>query len=371
MESNNRLAWVDIAKGIAIIAVVAGHIGFSWPKTPLMPMRELFTYLWHVPVFFMLGGFFLKEEKLVKPKVFILGKIKSLYLPLLYLYIPVLLFHNLFIRVGFYDLSINYFGKYISWWRGPDLFRYIVQAILCAGREPLLGAMWFGFVLFLAFCIISLLSWFVERVGGAWKESSRYAVRGLLFLILALLSWALTNLFDFTIPRFNNTLIAVWLIYVGMLMFQKARITFSNGVVAAGCALVAWQSVVCWGGVNLVANEFKDVIVLTVTSGACLYVICYISKCAERITWFKKALSCVGRGSLYIMGLHFLGFKMATMVLNLFGAEANLAILVPKTGGNVALFVYYVLFGVGVPLLLVNGFRCAKTQAVNKLIHKK
>ena len=103
----NRYNWVDIAKGLAIIAVVLGHIGFQWINTPLFPMRLLFIYLWHVPVFFMIGGFFIKKEKLNNPKTFIIGKFNNLYLKLIFIYIPVLLVHNVFLSIGFYDVDIE------------------------------------------------------------------------------------------------------------------------------------------------------------------------------------------------------------------------------------------------------------------------
>lgn len=69
-----RSQWVDIAKGIAISAVVLFHISYSFPNLKLLPVTALFGYAWHVPVFFLIGGFFIKEEKLVRPVSFIRGK---------------------------------------------------------------------------------------------------------------------------------------------------------------------------------------------------------------------------------------------------------------------------------------------------------
>lgn len=114
------------------------------------------------------------------------------------------------------------------------------------------------------------------------------------------------------------------------------------------------------GGVNLVANDFSDVIVLTVTSLACLYVVCYLSKLIEKLTWINKLLSTIGRDSFYIMGLHFIGFKVATLLLNLSGAGMQLASLLPNVGGSIVLLVVYVVFGVTIPIIIVNCIRCVK-----------
>lgn len=261
MIALKRQDWVDIAKGVAIIAVVLGHIGYRWPGGRLFPLSDLFVWLWHVPVFFMIGGFFLKDEKLLHPKLFIWGKVKSLYLLILQIYIPVLLLHNFFIRIGFYDLNIEYYGKFVTEWGVMDFGKNLLAAIFFAGREPLLGAMWFVYVLFMALCIISVVSWLLKKIGDNWKEQTYELIRGLIFLTFAVFGCTLTQLFNFTIPRFNNTLVAVWLIYVGMQVVQRAGFKFNNLIAALFCGLIAWHSATCRGGVNLVANDFGDVIV--------------------------------------------------------------------------------------------------------------
>lgn len=58
MVESSRIEWVDIAKGVAIIAVVMGHIGFPYPGSVLIPTTRLLYELWHVPVLFMISGFF-------------------------------------------------------------------------------------------------------------------------------------------------------------------------------------------------------------------------------------------------------------------------------------------------------------------------
>lgn len=88
------------------------------------------------PGFFMIGGFFIKEEKLILPKSFILGKYKKLYLKIIYLYIPVLLLHNFFISIGFYDPNIIYHGVYVVQWDVWYYFKKILLALLFCGKEP-------------------------------------------------------------------------------------------------------------------------------------------------------------------------------------------------------------------------------------------
>ena len=74
-----RTPYVDIAKGIAILSVVLLHVDFVYPNLSFINISSMLGWYWHVPVFFLIGGFFLKEEKLLHPIYFIKGKFKSLY----------------------------------------------------------------------------------------------------------------------------------------------------------------------------------------------------------------------------------------------------------------------------------------------------
>lgn len=354
---NKRQQWVDVAKGIAIIAVVLGHIRFLYPDLILLPLSVLMVWLWHVPVFFLIGGFFLKEEKLQKPISFMKGKFRSLYLLILYIYIPILLLHNWFLHIGFYDTGIEYYGKFVTEWGWMDLLKNILLAICFAGREPLLGAMWFVYVLFLALCILSIVSWGLKKL---IQDDRKYEfVRFLVLLLGAVASCTLTKLFDFTIPRGNNTIVAVWLIYVGMMLFQKLHLKFDNGFVAVISGLVAYHAAIVLGGVNLAANEYSDVVTLTIVSCACLYVICYVSKMIEA----SKAgllMAQIGKDSFYVMGLHFIGFKVFSLILITFGCNRALAELCPSVDSNIFMLFGYLIFGVGFPLLFMFLFRKLK-----------
>ncbi len=54
-KENSRIPWADVAKGISIIAVIAGHLNVGF-------INQL-VFLWHLPVFFLLAGYFLKKKK--------------------------------------------------------------------------------------------------------------------------------------------------------------------------------------------------------------------------------------------------------------------------------------------------------------------
>lgn len=111
-----RQDWIDIVKGFAIILVVLGHINYCYPACKLVPVP--YIYSWHIRVFFLVAGFFLFSYKLEKPFSFIKGKIKRLYLPLLYIYVPATLLHNVLIDIGWYSLGMEYGGRFLTRWGG-------------------------------------------------------------------------------------------------------------------------------------------------------------------------------------------------------------------------------------------------------------
>lgn len=73
-EKKDRLNCIDIVRGIAMISIVLGHLG-----NPILN-RVVFTY--HLPVFFLISGYFLRDNSSYKD--FIIKKIKTLIVPYIF-----------------------------------------------------------------------------------------------------------------------------------------------------------------------------------------------------------------------------------------------------------------------------------------------
>lgn len=72
MLQNNRILWVDIAKGIGILLVLIGHISQN-------QYISSFIYSFHMPLFFMISGYLYNNKK-----NYIKKKIKSILIPYLF-----------------------------------------------------------------------------------------------------------------------------------------------------------------------------------------------------------------------------------------------------------------------------------------------
>ena len=351
MESGKREAWVDIAKAITIIAVVMGHIEVRFTQIDRLPELSQFIYMWHVPVFFMIGGYFLKDERLLRPVGFISGKLRRLYVPTILLYISVILFHNCYIDWGWYDLSMEYGGKYVGYWNAHEYVRQIAMVVAFAGREPLLGAMWFVFVLLFALCGLSLVTRLAKRMEKG--TFTMELIRCVLLAALSASSLVATKYFGIMIPRVSNVFTAMWLIYVGMII--KRRVGFTSGIMAMSAFAIVLTACYFSQGVSLNINKCDGIISLTLISACALYAVSYVSQMLAPTT-IGRMLIVVGRESYAVMALHLIGFKVCSMIICKW-IDVDISSLMAQCGNSVAMFCAYLTCGVGIPIVMARIYR--------------
>lgn len=92
-----RIEWIDIAKGIAMVLVIIGHI-------PIPRYLSVFIYGCHMPLFFILSGYVLKDKG-ESIGEFCRKKAKGLLIPLLIYSIIIIIFR--FIYYGILVKSVS------------------------------------------------------------------------------------------------------------------------------------------------------------------------------------------------------------------------------------------------------------------------
>ena len=147
---------------------------------------------------------------------------------------------------------------------------------------------------------------------------------------------------------------AAWLIYVGMMLNQKMKISFRNKFVFVLCIMIFYSYAVLHGGIHLNLNDFSDIGTLTLSSCSALYIIAFVSKKIEGK--FNKILAWIGRDSFYIMALHFIAFKLCSIILNLWGSNFNPALL-EAPAINLYLYFYFAIGGITLPLTFIYLWR--------------
>ena len=97
-KENKRMAWIDIAKGIAIILVVFGHVITNGQSSDLLhlPVWTIIhntIYSFHMPLFFFISGYLQKHCKREDNKMIA----KALFRKEICLLIPYALFSFLYL----------------------------------------------------------------------------------------------------------------------------------------------------------------------------------------------------------------------------------------------------------------------------------
>lgn len=123
MGAKKRILWVDYAKCIGIIAVVAGH-AINNVSGKSLDVAYNAIYWWHMPLFFMMGGFFLKQITFDRAgwSYLLSHRIK----PLITAYFingSILIVLSHFFRQQSWDYTFLYFGRLI--YGGSTLNNYL------------------------------------------------------------------------------------------------------------------------------------------------------------------------------------------------------------------------------------------------------
>lgn len=350
MSKENRLKWIDICKGILMSTIVLMHIDFSfWSNNYIGKYIYDFTSLYKVSLFFCVSGLTLKEEKINQTFTFIKSKAISLYKRIVIWGCLAVLLHNVLIRYGFFKTSIMYSGKEIYIYTLKDILKQICMTFMMANREPIIGPLWFANVLFISFMIIVLLQYFLRRCIKDCRKCRN--ARFICLLILLIISSILTNKFQFTIPRFNNSLTAAFIIDFSMLLSNEFKLFNTNSKLLFISALLLFSDIAQYGYFSLNSNHFEspEFLIITVLCG--IIVISQLSKKILNVKYISSILELIGKNSFWIMALHFFAFKITTCVLNVFGMKLNVYSLTP-VANNLGILIIYLFCGLFIPCII-------------------
>ena len=148
---------VAIAKAIGIILVVVGHCSFSEISSSWHKTLHDFIYLFHMPLFFFLSGYFFQWKYLTEKKTFIRKKIKGLWVPYVKWVFAFILLHNILWKIGMFGMDVNTGEEGPCLYTCIDILKRVPTVLLMmTGEQQLLGGFWFIPVLFFS-AIYSLL----------------------------------------------------------------------------------------------------------------------------------------------------------------------------------------------------------------------
>lgn len=360
-----REIYVDILKGWSILTIILLHISYIYNYYT----SNLLGLPWSVPIFFIIAGFFIKESSLSDSKTFIKKKIKSLYIPATTYYLLAVIVHNLFIDIDWYRLGTVHPGNGIPYFEYGinDLAIRILKVVFCAGSgELVMGAMWFIYTLLYAMVAIILL----EKILFCRIKRNKNKIRFIILLALQLFSCFLTQKMGLTISRVNVGITALFLIYLGAVIHQKLKIQF-NDIFTLAIAIILFVNVILFQitEVRLADNNYQDILQLCVGSISLLYIQGFIARKLQ-CSIIGKVLAYLGKNSLHIMALHILGYMICNSLfikLGIFTSDSRMGMYTFDINSDMKIYFCYILFGILVPLIVIESFRYIKKHVLSWL----
>lgn len=347
---NKRYVWLDIIKAICIVTVVLLHINFiSQNSTANSVWKYVCSIgsLYQVTIFYCIAGITLNNDKLKNTKDFLINKFKKMYIKSLIIALIAVLLHNLFININFYKVGYSYSGKIMIEYGIIDYLKNIVYTIFFANREVILGAFWFVWSLMICFIIISILEFIINKL--KFIKNKRLFRLFITFCLMCLAIF-LSNIIGITIPRFNNSLVGIFLIDATNYLYNCNSKIFNNKMLIFVTIPIAIFAP-CFGHIIMNSNNITNPLYLIIVVFSYLYLFINFSKLVEKTWIFNKPISYIGENSFGIMAFHFLGFKIASCILNIFNFNIDTSLLNP-IASNIGILMYFLIFAICFSLLL-------------------
>lgn len=288
MIEKHRIKWIDVAKGIGILSVIAGHFG--------NPVIGCLVFSYHLTVFFLLSGYTMKEKPLDS------GYLHKLFLRLM---VPYFVTAFSLCMMDVFNAYV-YYGQHTNIEISAIIFRDIKGAFAASGNNTAIfgidlgyciGAIWFFPALFFA----KILCQFLINKVSSW--AGRFVISTAIYF----LAWACAK-FVWLPFSILSGLMAELVLMVGYYLkaqdiVQKLRARHYVGLsgILSGIFLYGWLS----QNVNIIDIYYVDAfmpdpILSTLASLSATILVIGISRILEN----SRILGWFGRNSLTIMCAH-------------------------------------------------------------------
>lgn len=276
MKKLLNLTMFDLLKGLAMIGVVFGHtfVGMEKTTTGLWFSKIIYSLL--MPSFFMVSGYWLKKKD-------IRTGIKS---AVSYLLRPFVIVAVLLNAIGFLHRFLQ--GNLEEWRR-----IFLMPSLLVSTKgENRLGAIWFIFALFLAWC-------FFYVIINIKNEKLQMGI----VLLAGIAGGALMPL---QLPyQLAQGLVGLFYVYCGYLLKKKKLLDAKTSPLIYIIMVVVWGVSVVFGSMNMYAYDVKYGIFSIVGSLCGAFVFIKITLYINLLDGFVlDGIRTIGRYSMWVLCVH-------------------------------------------------------------------
>lgn len=333
---------IDVLRGICILYMIMGHIGFGSPFSK-------YIHAFHVPIFFVISGYFFREEEISQ-------HIKSRFRTLIVPYIVFGAFH-LFVYwaiegVTFQELVI-----------GSDSMLFHLL-FMNSFPLPIAGALWFLVALF--FC--DLLFLMIQRIVKSGK------IRHVIIILLSALGLFWTKLFSFRLPECLDIVLANLLIYdCGYCLRKNLKNSTINRILNLRLIetiiffIISALLIMISPTINVKQGLFGNGILFLLNVMFAFIVYVNLSKWLLKVApawgWINRFLCYVGRNSMIYLCFNQLMIKLLRMLIDASALDLNTGIA--KGSMN------FIIFLVSTALLTWLSVLFQKSQILKSILGRK
>lgn len=338
MEKNNRIRFIDIAKGIAIICIIIGHLD----------IKEInrFVYTFHVPIFFIITGYFINNKLSINE--FISKKFKTLIIPYIITCIVIIILATI------KSIITSGVGAGII-----TAIEWLCASVYGAGDtyfEPFyikaIGAIWFLLATFWGSAFLRL----------SLEMKKKYRVGLILILFIAGIFSGKIFWFPFSLQA---GCCATLFMYVGYL-FKKSKekilnLNFKSKILFIILMLIIWiQFIINFESFWLVHCDIGRGIIDIVGSICGAYIIILLSFFIEK--YFKRISNFFafwGRYSLFVLCIHIIE-------LNLFDWKKIVLVFLKNEFLTEYSFIFFLVF-LKLLFILIITYICSKSNFIKRI----
>lgn len=280
---------ISVAKALCIILMVVGHSGCP-------EFMRVFIYQFHMPCFFFVSGFLLKQKYINEIRAFGWRRFKGLWWPFVKWSVLFLLLHNVLTALHLYETRY-------SW---SDMGYKLFHIITLTGSEQLLGGFWFLKELLYA-SIFSVVGLWTLQISFPKYKDMHLQMGVILTVLFMVLAYGL-SIVPFKIPTIGSKTMLASSFFIAGYTYQKTHYQMSRWDVGILLLLGVWIITFFFTGSMGVVQTGIFLYFFVAMAGAI-----GVLHIAGRIhgVW-QRFLDYVGDKTLYILTFHFISFKLVS-----------------------------------------------------------
>lgn len=282
--TKERINYIDIYKGIGIILMVMGHVGFG-------VRFDKFIHGFHMPMFFFVSGFLTKSIENIDTKKYLLRKIKTLLIP--YIFFGV--FHYIFWEIAIDKFNGNFTPLKTLFWINTD------------NNMPIAGALWFLTALF----FVDIIYLFMEKI-----IKNRIIIIVLVCLLFCFGIFEI-KILNFRLPfAIDSAFVGLGLFYIGQILRKNQNKKFIllilnlKDPLVILISLIVYLSIIFNHYVNMRTGSYSFIPFFLINSVVASCMLINISKFIEKkfkssiFLYLQKYFIYIGKNSMIFLCLN-------------------------------------------------------------------